>query len=171
MDKQASNRIKQWMKSIIEEQAWERLDDLHIDQVASTFKTRDNWVSASYESFKEAILIQQAIWENERFRIALAIPLVARNKPKNLDFHSLQEVSENLHSYTPPSLYLFPEKFPSWENAISKGITQPNLAISVPIEYCFYTEWYDAEDKEYCYTLWISTPIGVVEQKKEAEKV
>lgn len=157
INNQTLHKISNWMKCIVEEQAWERLDDLHVDQISKAFKSRDKWVIAGYNALQEAILIKKEMVE--RFRIALAIPLAASNKPTQFDFHSLEEISAVLHTYTPPSLYLFSEHSQVWENAVSKGAIQKHLSLNIPMKYCFCTQWYDSSDREYCFTLWLSPSV------------
>jgi len=148
--------VEKWMLAVIDDGGIERLDDLHIDEIDSRWKNRDNW----FEGGLEALRVAKSVRDRNQlpFTVALAFSLKSAELPIGVDFRTRSEFVERL-DWSPPSLYLFrygdkrrtqivPGVAVQELSPLTFGISESGLA-------CYYLEFLPQDAEEYCRSAFI----------------
>jgi hypothetical protein len=154
--------IEKWLLENLKNKAYERYDDLHIDQIDDAWKSRDSWIEGGLEAFRMAVELRDR--HDLNFVVALAYSLIANEEPHGMDFRTTEELRARL-DYSPPSLYLFQEgRSPRTETTILDGKVvaenisikdvDPNiLGIHFHAKSCYYMEFKQTRFSEYSRSL------------------
>ena len=138
--KEYSKFIRNWIDKAIQDKYWEKLIDLHIDNVDEVFKDSHNWISGSLfllERFVENI-------DKSKYEVLLAISLLNSNKRINKNSLNLESMEKSLDN-SPPSFYLFPKTDKNFIKTIEKAEIIDHL--STQLNYKVYLmEKKDAEE-------------------------
>ncbi len=108
--------LQDWIDKVIQGKLWENYVDLHIDEVDKEFKKKEKWLNASLLLFN---YILELIDVND-YNAILVIPLSFSETPTDLNDLNLMYV-ENRLDLTPPSFYLFPLRYNSFEKTINSS--------------------------------------------------
>ena len=97
------NKIQNWINAAIETQAWERADDIHIDEIDPVFSDKTRWVEDALtvgKIFADLIL-------DTPYIVLLGIHLTYSETPTPISELGWRDIQNGV-SYSPPSFYLFP---------------------------------------------------------------
>jgi hypothetical protein len=134
--------IEGWMSAIVMERGVLRFDDLHIDQIDSTWKHRDQWIEGGREAFRMAIGVRNR--NQLPFVVGLGFSLESGGKALGIDFRTKQELHAKLDS-SPPSLYLFRRGGePRTQVSAAEGTVQyfdPAMLGALGDVLCYYLEF------------------------------
>jgi hypothetical protein len=115
--------IESWFDAVCHDGGIDRFDDLHVDRVDETWKSRNAWFSSALESFEIALELRDAHIDMESLRIALAFSLKADTRPLGITF-SDRESFEKDFCATPPSLYVLRPGMEFWKIVNVSGGTE-----------------------------------------------
>jgi hypothetical protein len=113
-------RITNWIDEAIGKGTWSTYDDLHIDRINPWIKKKKSqWVN---KSFDYLVFAHSYVQQKKDFKVVLAIPLASR-EIINIDNDSLEQLTGEKLSYTPPSLHLYKDNH-LIGNWINKSLTE-----------------------------------------------
>jgi hypothetical protein len=119
--------IEQWIHSNVQNNGYDRFDDLHIDNIDRQWKASNFWIQGGFKAFQIAVRIRNEQMQN--VTIALAFALIAGKEPRGLNFASLKEMERELNS-SPPSLYLFRKGHEPWTDVgLRSGRLAPDTVV------------------------------------------
>jgi hypothetical protein len=95
--------VQNWIAYAIQTQAWERADDIHIDEIDPTFSDKTRWVEDAIQIGK----VFSGLVQDTPYTVLLAVELTNAAAPTAIDQLRLLDIRHQV-SYTPPSFYLFP---------------------------------------------------------------
>jgi hypothetical protein len=99
-------RIQSWFDAVIHDGGIDRLDELHVDVIDRTRKSKKSWISAALESFEIALDVRDEDVSGQELTILLSFALVDNVRPLGVTFHDRESLENNL-SYAPPSIYVY----------------------------------------------------------------
>ena len=109
--KEHSNAIEEWMRMILATGGVERFDDLHVDQIARQWETRESWLHAS----SEALSLAYPVWQSIAPGKTLALMCSLSSEPNQNPPESVDELITQI-DWSPPSLYLFEPGSEPWSS-------------------------------------------------------
>ncbi len=148
------NEIEQWVLSVYQNKDL-KFDDLHINEIYSSFSDQDQWIMGTEICLKA---VTDILEENKLpLKILAAISLCSDKEPIGVNFSTVEQIEKEFDS-TPPSLYAFSEDY-NWaeleNNLIKVNIHEFN---SKNIN-CFYLEYKEPDEEEYRRSLWLEQKI------------
>jgi hypothetical protein len=149
--------IEAWMLTTVGDGGVVRMDDLHIDRVDETWKSREYWIQGGLEAFRLALMLRDR--HQIPFVVALGFSLESGEHFTDVNFQNTKELGEKLN-WTPPSLYLFePGKTPRTNAVREDGAVEADLVVrelnrdlfgdSVQPANCYYIEFRQLQSAEY----------------------
>lgn len=145
-------KIRIWMKEVIQHRSYERYDDLHLDKIDPAYAEPLTWLAAGAACLDAAITIRDG--NSWPFSVALGVSLKAGPERIGRNFTDYEQVAGEL-DWTPPSLYVFPRGDPSWLGGPELEELGPEYrAPTTAATQAFFREWHDANDQEYRRSLW-----------------
>jgi hypothetical protein len=101
---QIRQHVSMWMARVLEANGIDRFDDLHVDEIGSSWSSREHWVDAALRVLNIAVAIRQ----EKHLEVTPAVGFSLRSVPTANHAHlrDLQAVAAEL-DVSPPSLYLF----------------------------------------------------------------
>jgi hypothetical protein len=99
-------RIKSWFDAVTHDGGIERFDELHVDVIDRTRKTKKSWISAALESFELALEVRDEDVSGQDLTIILSFALVDDVRPLGVTFHDYESLEKNL-SYSPPCILVY----------------------------------------------------------------
>ena len=147
MTKKVRERIEHWITSQLEDS----VDDLHIDEIESSFSKRDKWIIGAEYCLNTATDIRDEM--KLPFKVLLAFSLRSGENLKGINFKNLTQF-ENELDYTPPSLYAF-SKDKNWSDFGIEPIKINFLEFNLKNIECNYLEYKEQDDEEFRRSLWL----------------
>jgi hypothetical protein len=149
--------IRRWVNAIVRHGGIERYDDLHIDQIDSTWRPKEFWVSAALQSFELAVRIRDETKMD--LSVVLAFSLESDERPKGINFNNSEGLKRNFH-VTPPSLYLFRPGTEFWAPVAEQMTVEevdpvPLFGASPVIKRCIYMEFKRPDSEDYTRSLFV----------------
>jgi predicted RNase H-like nuclease len=99
-------RIQSWFNAVIHDGGIERFDELHVDVIDGTRKTKKSWIPAALESFELALEVRDEDVSGQDLTIILSFALVDDVRPLGVTFHDRESLEKNL-SYSPPCILVY----------------------------------------------------------------
>jgi hypothetical protein len=99
-------RIQSWFDAVIHDGGIDRFDELHVDVIDRTRKSKKSWISAALESFEIALEVRDEDVSGQELTILLSFALVDDVRPLGVTFHDRESLENNL-SYSPPCILVF----------------------------------------------------------------
>jgi hypothetical protein len=160
-------RIQSWFDAVTHDGGIERFDELHVDVIDRTRKTKKSWISSALESFELAMEVRDEDVSGQDLTIILSFALVDDVRPLGVTFHDRESLEKNL-SYSPPRILVlrkdndFLKRLKSFEIEAVSGdsvLTKLNATelfgeLHRPVT-CIYSENRRPDDEEYCRTLYL----------------
>lgn len=148
--------IEKWMLTIINDGGVDRVDDLHIDRIDPSWKSREQWVEGGLQAFRVALAVRDR--EQLPFTVGLGFSLVSGSQPIGIDFRTPEEFRVKL-DWLPPSLYLFhrgqePDKQVSSAEGIVRDLS-PSVIGAERSARCYYLEFRDTGAAEYSRSVFV----------------
>jgi hypothetical protein len=104
--KNIENFIKKWINNSINNKSWEKISDIHLNEINECFKEKSTWINGSL--FVYNIMVN--FIDTSIYQIDLFIPLsFVMNSPK-IKAKNILDFEPDLY-ITPPSFYLFPVNY------------------------------------------------------------
>ncbi len=147
-----NERIRAWMKEVIERRSHQRYDDLHLDRIDPEYARPLTWLTAGAACLDAAISIR----DDNRWPFSVALGMSLKAGPERIgrNFNDYQHIVGEF-DWTPPSLYVFPKGEHSWLGGPELEELGPEYrAPTAAPNFAFFREWYDANDQEYRRSLW-----------------
>jgi hypothetical protein len=156
--------IEGWMLTVSQDGGIERFDDLHIDRIDETWRSKQLWVEGGLD-FRIAMRLRDR--HKLRVEVVLGFSLQADDKRIGINFKTREEFAKWL-DWTPPSLYLFEARIEHGlenERAIREGhlyddavVEELNLNLFGTLEQgqrYFYMEFRRKEEAQYCRSVFL----------------
>jgi hypothetical protein len=154
-------RIQKWFDAVTHDGGIDRFDELHVDDIDRTRKSKKSWISAALESFELALEVRDEDVSGQEVTIILSFFLVEDVKPLGVTFYDRESLEKNL-SYTPPRILVFRKNddlLKKWKSINCEEVSDLSTitmlnAIQLfgelcrPVR-CIYSEWKRPEDDEY----------------------
>ena len=115
--------LTDWVEEVVANQLWEKSIDLHIDVLDAQFKQPGRWVEASLF----VLSCFQNIVDKSKYEILLTIPLESSAAPTDGAKLHPDTLEKSVDS-TPPSFYLFPLHFPTFDETLKTSVYLPYLS-------------------------------------------
>ncbi|MEM9391992.1 MAG: hypothetical protein AAGA02_16050 [Bacteroidota bacterium] len=139
--------IIKWIENSIESKAWERFDDIHLDELDNSIDSKE-WISKGLYFLKKG---NELIGEDNTYQLVLSITLECVLKPPKKEMKSIEEIKEHMDVNTPPSLYLFPMENQAFKKTLERCSI---LRIRDLVDHRFYYQEL-IEESEYYRTIFI----------------
>jgi len=97
--------INQWLQETIKTEGYLKYDDLHVDQICGKYKDRHYWIEGAILSLVVANGIL-ATMNTSKLYLRLTIRLRDEDEYLDTNINDINEIYDNLHKSTPPSLYV-----------------------------------------------------------------
>ncbi|KLT67191.1 hypothetical protein [Pedobacter sp. BMA] len=127
--------IMSWLMGVIDDNSWEKYNDLHIDEVDNVFKNKSNWVGGGLDCYIQAVSIIKEL--NIPYTIELAFSLKSKKKIANHIITDINFLKKEL-DHSPPSLYVFHNDWKGLSELKQKGIKLSNFTDNDEIVGSFY---------------------------------
>ena len=149
--------IEAWMLTTVRDGGVVRMDDLHIDRIDETWKSRECWIQGGLKAFRLALMLRDR--HQFPFTVALGFSLESGEHFTDVNFKNTKELGEKLN-WTPPSLYLFePGRTPRNDTVREDGAAEADVVVrelkrdffggSVQPANCYYIEFRQLQSTEY----------------------
>lgn len=147
-------KLKKWVLEITSKtNAWENLDDFHIDELSSikTKITKNDWIREGLNSYRE---VNEFLKKNKlNYYCELSIKLSYSKIKTGISFRNLKELNTELSS-SPPSLYIFSKDYYSKLEIIKKQSFRMDENFFGE-KNAYYTEVFDESEEEYFRAIFI----------------
>ena len=114
--------IEDWMLSVSQDGEAARYDDLHVDQIDPSWRSRELWIEAGLEAFQVALKLRDQ--HRIPLTVAISFSLESSADPRGADFRTPTELSHLLD--WSPLLYTF------FFRGKSRGSGRPGQTGSIP---------------------------------------
>jgi hypothetical protein len=164
---QRDHIVEKWMLTIVKDGGIGRLDELHIDRIDDSWKTKDLWLAGGLEAYQIAVRLRDK--HSLALSVVLAFSLEAGSKAQGVDFGTQAQLVERF-DWTPPSLYLFhrgDEVGARVQKLLTEGSSNmqntkvDDLAVekligkALPVKRCYYIESKRRDSDEYSRCVYI----------------
>jgi len=151
MNKQ--DKIKDWILNTIEDESWKTYNDLHIDTVSPSFKSKENWITGGIQCYHIA---NDFINRNSiPFILELSIALKSKKKDKDYCINNWKDVAKDL-TQTPPSLYIYKSDWGDLKNMFKKSILLKDIGLNIEDGLAYYCQTFNSDDNEIRRSFFIS---------------
>lgn len=147
------DRIEKWIDGFIANRAFER-DDVHVDQLDERYRSRDAWLRGALLALTSAA----AITARKNLPITVAVEFFLRegDVPGTLHLRSLDDLSSENFSWTPPALTIYRRGDEPWR---TQSLFAP-IELSCGRQAASWSkallqEWYDEAEGNYDRRLWL----------------
>lgn len=146
--------LYKWILRTIETQAFRRLDDLHIDELATTYRPRHTWPGAVRDIAYEIHGLRNEI--PVEYTASIGMPLISCAGRMGVTFHTVAEVADELTD-TPPSIYVFPKGEEPWIRRPDDAVPVSPDVLSMKTDglRCILFEYREEYEDEYRRSLWV----------------
>lgn len=148
------------MTRVLDENGIDRFDDLHVDEIDSSWSSRSQWVEAALRALAVAV----AIRDEKRTQVTPAVGFSLRGVSTRRydDLRDLSSVAAELDE-SPPSLYLFHLGLEPWTSDVDFTLwtPRPSTGRPSPDVIGYLRTWWEPTERSYQRSLFICsrTPI------------